>query len=298
MTLRGALFLLTMLLASTGWADTPPDRHSIRYGSALVGRLNPLGARLSTDIGYRYKLYEEAENPLWKSAHIGAGASTILTPGLARLGFYVEAEPIGVLQLRAIWEWVQFFGILGHGREFNSPEDDYSDTAIDAGEDAGLGDAAGGWHLNLEAVLRAKVGPVVIRDTFRAVYQKQQDSFGPYWYDPYYDILHANEGWYIVNDADVIALLLDERLIVGARYTMIHSFYDDVPETDDTPTHRLGPVIGWRFYKDPTMAFDEPTIILLANWWLKHPNRTGRDVDQAFPWLALVFAFKGDLLTW
>lgn len=296
--LRAAILLVPMLLAFTAQADAPPDRHSLRYGSAVVGRLNPLGARLSLDVGYRYKLYEEVENPLWKGAHLGAGVSTIITPGLARLGLYVEAEPIGILQLKAVWEWVQFFGLFGHGRDFDSPNDDYSDTVIDAGEAAGVGDAAGGWHLNLMAVLRGKVGPVVIRDTLRVVYQKQQDNFGPYWYDPYYDMVHANEGWYLVNDADVIALLLDERLIVGARYTMVHSFYDNVPETDATPTHRLGPVIGWRFYKDPTMAFDEPTIIFLANWWLKHPNRTGRDVDQAFPWMALVFAFKGDLLKW
>ena len=42
-------------------------------------------------------------------------------------------------------------------------------------------------------------------------------------------------------------------------------------------------------------AFEKPTLLLIANWYLSHRWRTGADVTQAFPYLALAFRFEGTL---
>jgi hypothetical protein len=36
-------------------------------------------------------------------------------------------------------------------------------------------------------------------------------------------------------------------------------------------------------------------VILLAQWWLSHRYRTGRDVSQGVPLLGIAFQFNGEL---
>ena len=45
----------------------------------------------------------------------------------------------------------------------------------------------------------------------------------------------------------------------------------------------------------PGVFFNNPTAILIVNWWLEHPYRTGQEVSQAVPYIVLGFAFNGDI---
>ena len=75
------------------------------------------------------------------------------------------------------------------------------------------------------------------------------------------------------------------------------AFFED--EVDPNPmTHRVGPFLAYRFYSEPrgSTMFNEPTIILIVNWWLSHRYRTGEDVSQAVPYIVLGFLFNGETL--
>jgi hypothetical protein len=59
--------------------------------------------------------------------------------------------------------------------------------------------------------------------------------------------------------------------------------------------HRAGPLAAWTF-KKPDGAALEPTVLLVLNWWLKSPYRTGQDVSQAVPYIVAALNITGDLL--
>ena len=87
--------------------------------------------------------------------------------------------------------------------------------------------------------------------------------------------------------------LLSDQLIVGARYTLAHALYSDHP--DQPAHHRIGPLIAYKFFKDPGAMIDEPMLFLLVQWHLLHPHRAGGDVHQGIPYGVIGVSFKGDL---
>ena len=280
----------------------PP--HSLRYQSVTVGRLNPLGFQSELKLGYRYRLYN-SESVLWKGSFVGVALAPTINPAFARLGVQAEIQPIAVLRLSATAEWLAFFSSMGHLQSFPSPHAEWSDSRIDELEEAGTNYAGTGWHVTLTAVLRGKVGPVVVRDTLKALYSHMHVRAGDtVWYDPTPDIIRPATGWTITNDADVLVLIGD-HWIVGVRHNLTHSFFPDDAfqpgedtETSSTPHHRLGPLVAYKFFDEPGASFNKPTIALLLAWYLEHRNRTGHDTHVGVPYVALAFAFGGDLLVW
>lgn len=78
------------------------------------------------------------------------------------------------------------------------------------------------------------------------------------------------------------------------------------------PMHRLGPLVAYNFKESYHARFNAPTVFLALQWWIAHRYRTG-DASQreamlgngvspsdftasAFPYIALGFSFRGDLL--
>jgi len=115
--------------------------------------------------------------------------------------------------------------------------------------------------------------------------------------------LVPNKGWIVNNDTDLL-WVTDFGLAAGARYTVTAAFYDArhyAPGEADqglNPTmHRLGPLVAYTFYHDPAgTKINDPTVLLLVNWWLSHRYRTGRENPTALPYIAVGFLFRGDLL--
>ena len=59
---------------------------------------------------------------------------------------------------------------------------------------------------------------------------------------------------------------------------------------------RTGPLFAWRFGKGgDTDRFNNPTLLVILNWWVKHRWRTGQDVTQALPYIVVGFKFDGEL---
>ena len=62
----------------------------------------------------------------------------------------------------------------------------------------------------------------------------------------------------------------------------------------------MGPFVAWRLTDEEKYVdsmFRRPTLVVLSQWFLQHPYRTGQDVSQGVPWIAVVLAFDGQLAT-
>lgn len=294
------------LLASAGARaeDELPPEQQLRFTSLTVARVNPLGLISVLDGTFRWRLYPSS-SPLLKDNFIGIGGQAVLTPAFVRVGPMVEIQPLSILELQATFESIEYFGSFDFFQSFEFATDDFSDTALDnlGGSDDPNQSAyaTSGTQFSVKGILRFKLGPVAARNIFRAGRPdfdlREGDQL---YYDPLWDLLVPDEGWYVNNDVDVF-YLTDFGLRIGARYTYAAAFYEDsdYPEgvpTDDpnNPTQRVGPFVTYTFDSDSKL-FQDPTLIFIANWWLEHRFRTGEDVTTAFPYIIVGLTFSGDL---
>jgi hypothetical protein len=180
----------------------------------------------------------------------------------------------------------------------------FSDSAIKANTANRL--VTNGWELTLGANLQFKLGPVVVRSAARLVNGNLALRPGDtVYYDQLYDVLAPNRGWFFTNDLDVLYQGLENKLIVGARYTFTAPLYDSTRHLDptaasttvDNSTHRVGPLIGYTFKMEDGAKFNTPTVFLLVQWWVKHRWRTGADTPAALPLIGIGFQITGDFLS-
>jgi len=281
----------------------PPrlPRHRLIYNNLTGFRYNPLGLSNELSIGYRYQLINR-DTILFRESFISAQAHTVVTPAYVGAGPRIEVQPAVVLNLSATYDYVRFFGAFGSLQSFPSANAQWHDDVISDLADKDLNYGAGGHQITLSALLQGKVKNVAIRDNPKL-----------YWYDfdlrngdrTYYnqtiDILVPGRGWAMTNDLDLL-YLFDFGLTLGARYTVTQAFYRDehfAPGEETTningPTHRVGPALIYSFYDRPDQRFNQPSLVVLAQWWAKHPYRTGREVSGAIPYFVVAFTFKGDI---
>jgi len=270
----------------------PAPRLRVVHRTLIGGRINPLGAIVDTRVGIRVRLLDGG-SPLTNDSFVGVGTQVSLAPTYARAGAYFEVQPIAALNFSAGYEGMGWFGSFGQLQTFPTTTVDWSDTANKLRTDAGLGAATFARVAWVQGLAQVKLSVVVVRDTFRVTYT---DVAAPpdrvSFYDAITDILSPTHGFHVVNDADIV-VLPDDHWIAGARHTLTHVVFD--PDAGYSPTHRVGPIVGYKFFDRPGAAFNQPTLILLSQWWLSHPYRTGADVTVALPLIALAFTFTGDL---
>ncbi len=301
--------LACLVTAAPSLRASPPEvpptpEMQIFYSNLSVLRLNPLGLQNQFELDLRHRLYEPGDSLLLSQNFAALTVSSVLSPALARLGVAAKLQPLAVLKLEARWDYLSYFGNFGLIQSFDDPNADFSDDALEAGEEAGLNYATDGWQLTLDAELRARLGPVILRNRFKAGYLevdlKGDDTV---FYDQFADAMLPGQGWFFTNDLDVL-YQVSSRLIIGVRHSYMDVAYPDsafageTRETDSVPTQRLGPLIAYSFFDEPGESFNRPTILLLANWYLDHRYRAGQTSSQALPYIALGFAFSGDLIDW
>ena len=296
--------------------DYVPPKHALAYENILVARLNPLGLENRLWLGYQYRLYDR-RGKLFDTSRIAVFANPIVTPAVMRLGGTLEVTPLAILRLRATYGWVKYYKTFEYLQSFDSPHDDFSDQFHDEGKDAGDNYAARGNQLELNARLQAKVWRIAFRSEVTGVYSDMaltgdDDLF----YSPRYDALMPNNGWVLINDTDLLYVHDFETagsMIVGARNTLTKHFFPEASyeagdDTDDPigVMNRLGPFLAYTFYDRPQKRFNKPTVLLISQWHIKQPWRTGkveytddmgdtqtRGSSAAIPTLVLGFAFTG-----
>ncbi len=277
-------------------------RHSWVYKNLTAFRYNPLGLVNEHTTGYRLQLWDKS-SPVLADSYLGAKLHTWVTPAYARIGPRIELQPAAVLSLAASYEFVGYYSTFGLMQSFPSPTSDYSDTRLDDLDDEGTNYTSTGQFVTLSALLQAKVGPIAFRNNLQFFWADYDLRDGDrVFYSQMLDIVQADRGWALSNDADLI-WLATAKLKVAGRYSIAHAFYDEedfLPvepvSRPNGPIHRVGPGVLYTFFDRPTQRFNKPTLILLAQWWIQHRYRTGQDVSQGLPQLVLAFNFEGQLL--
>lgn len=292
------------------YRDGPPPQHRIVYRDLTLLRWNPLGLISDARITYRLRLYE-SQKVAFRDNFLGVGIAPALSGAFLRGGPMLEFQPASFFQLWGIYEFIGYFGAFDFLQSFPTADAarvNYSDTEINRRGALEKGDPAKnysttGTQVLFGANLQFKFGPVVVRDQVRfgRANMDLRDGDRAY-YDIFYDLLTGNRGFWMSNDADLLYQALDSRLTLGIRYTMGQSFYrpehfapGDNQNNGPQSIHRAGPIAAWTF-KKPDGAAIEPTVLLVLNWWIKSPYRTGQDVSQAVPYIVAALNITGDLL--
>ncbi|PZR18797.1 MAG: hypothetical protein DI536_02650 [Archangium gephyra] len=303
--IRGVLEL-AVLLSSIASAqmlnDQTPPQHRIVHKNLIAVRYNPLGLLYDGRFSYRFRLYE-SESKVLRDNFIGVGLAPTASPAFIRIGPYVEFNPWTVLGFWSAIQVVQYFGSFDLLQSFPGAQSNFSDTAIRAA--TATKQPTNGWELTIGANFNVKVGPIVVRSFARLIHGNMAIRPGDrVYYDQFYDVLAPNGGWTFTADADVLWQGLENRLVIGARYTATAPLYDPARHLDpndpvqaaDNSMHRVGPLVGYTFKSIDGDAFNNPTLFVLIQWWAKHRWRTGADVTGALPLMGLGFQITGDFL--
>lgn len=292
----------------TALADLPetpqalPPRHRVYYKNLLAARLNPLGLEDRIELGYALRLWD-SPSILWRDAFVGIALTPTLSPAVSRLGATLSFKPVAVLLVSASAYWVKWFGTFEYLQSYAWAHAEFSDTALDRGEELGLNYDTQGFEAEFQIQALAKVWQIVLRNDLKFYYDDMSlRGADRLFYNIRIDHLVPDEGWSLTNDTDLV-WLSDFGLVAGLRTTVTHAFYrdadflptEDPDDTDNTPTVRLGPLVAWIIDDDLHRAFDRPTVLAVVNWWLVHRYRTGEDVEQAIPYFVLGFSFEGEL---
>jgi hypothetical protein len=296
-TLALCLVLTSMLGQAQMLADQGPPQHRIVHRNTFAIRYNPLGLLYDGRFSYRYRLYQSDSKAL-RDNFLGVGFAPTASPAFVRIGPYVEFNPLSVFGVWAAFQYVQYFGTFDLGQSFASPASDFSDRAIRANTANRV--PFNGWELTLGATFQVKVSSLLLRSQARLVNGNLNITNGDtVYYDQYYDVAVPNRGWFVTNDLDVLYQGFENKLIAGARYTLTVPFYQSgAPEqTADNSMHRVGPFVGYTFKIEDGARFNNPTVFVLVQWWLKHRFRSGAETSAALPLMGVGFQMTGDFLS-
>jgi hypothetical protein len=285
------------LLASTTAhaAETVPPKYRLIYNDMVAARNNPIGLMNLIEVMARRRLFKP-DGLLLNDTHLSAGPFFDLNPAAAALGGVIRFKPLAVLQLTASSAWVGYFGTFGLIQSFDQPDVDYSDTRLGKNEDAGQNYATTGSILKLEGLIQGKSGPVAFRSTFLASRYDHNARGQPHWFDTGLDVMAPTRGWVLKNDVDLL-WMDDKGLALGGRWTWTDPILGT--QTDaDRATHRAGPIGIYKFFDRPGASYNAPSVVFMAQWYARHPYRTGQDVPAALPYVAGGFLFGGDIIPW
>ena len=300
------LLLLVILLApspAAAMTEIGGDKqHRIHYQSLTALQWNPLGIQSDLWLGYRYRLFSH-DNPAFRDNFIGPAFIFRINPAFLRIGAALELQPLTVLTLRAQYEHRAYFGSAGMMQSSPSPASDHSDAEMRRRGLAEQNYNGTGHQFILQAVLRAKVGPIAILNDF-AYHHFEMNLWRDdrVFYVSLFDTVAPGSGGVLNNSAHLF-WVTDHGWLFGARYTVTEALYSDedlaaggLSENPNTPSHRLGPMICYVF-QGRGADWKNPTLVFILNWWIKHRYRAGQAVNQAVPYGVLAFQFNGDLWT-
>lgn len=274
---RGARADDAAYAAEDGEDYVPAPRTRLWYSNALFGRVNPLGLTLLHKVGIRQRL-STRDSLLFRDTYTFAGVNLMVTPAYTRFGLYAEAQVLSILRVFGQVEGVGYYGTFDQVITFD-PDARWSDRAID--DRADDASTAFGWVLTAGVTLRAAVGPIAVRSTPQ-ITRFDLGLNGAWFYDQFWDRLAPDRGVMFLADTDL--LYVGDKLRLGTRYTVSETF--GAPSGTDAARaqHRIGPLFAWQFAdKKPGTKFNQPTLFVLAQWWLQHPYRAGNEQPAGLP---------------
>jgi hypothetical protein len=258
--------------------------------------MNPPGLENQIRVGYQRRLFA-SDAPALENNFAFLGVNPKLAPVGLKVGPMVELQPMSMLNLRASYEFLGYFGVLGTLQSFEGPEAVHSDAQLRTGTVY----ATTGARLNLEALLQAKLGPIAVRN--RVGFERWSVAIpegDQVFYEATHDTLIPNDGWIVTDDLDL--LYTAGAVIAGVRYSAVLPLYS--PEQEQalvaagTPNahHRLGLLGVYVFPDGGSRLFQKPAVLANVAWYLGHRYRAGAETSRLMPYLLLGFSFQSDLL--
>ena len=286
--------------------ETPPPPLRLVLNSFGAVRGNPLGLSVEGRLSLRQRLYAADELAL-RDNFAAIGIQGALTPAYTRLGLIAQVQPLTVLALYASADAHAYFGNFDNLRSFASANAEWGTSAADAASKLPSGapgrpTAATNFQVTFGAKLQLKVGPFALSNGTELVRASASLRDGDrVFFDPPLAALVPQKAFVFTDDLDL--LWLDGKgLVAGVRWSLLHPFFGErhyLPgelQQGDANQMRMGPLVAYRFFKSDGRLFNAPTLFVLANWYLQHRYRTGAEVSQAIPYLAVGFGFFGDLI--
>lgn len=288
-----ALSLAAVLASSAARADeTLPARNRLVYQALLGGRVNALGAVLRGNLGWRLRLYDR-RSMLLDGSFVGVDLIPTLSPSWYEVGASVIVKPLAVLELSATYEHIGYLGTWNEMQSFAGPGADYSPAARDARGQQGLNYLGQGNRLTVSVLLQAKVGPIAARNQIRFIHLDMALRGGDtVFYDSQLDMLDPGQGWAWVDDADLV-WVGHKNLVAGIRYTETTTLYAG---GGAQASHRVGPIVTYTLPGHEHGLLQKPTGILMLQWWVSSPYRSGQKVSALIPCLTIAVRVNGDLL--
>lgn len=297
--------------ASPGWPP-PIPRVRILATNILGGSYNSEGIEEQLRLGAQLRLYR-SDSAAFRDNFVFLGVNPRLNPTATRLGPSFEIQPLSVFNLKLNVEYIDYFGTFTSVESFPTPLADFGASARRRIKDQGLNYSTSGLRMSITPFVQMKVGPVALRNRFTfeyfAIDLRKGDTV---YYEPAFDTLAPGRGTFLSDDLDLFYVIdlpgggsfSHGRIAAGARYSMFKPLYKstdyqigDDPSREHNEMHRVGPLVAFTLFDDGYSRFHEPTIVAMAQWYAAHPNRTGRDYDQAIPYLVAAFVFQSDLWT-
>jgi hypothetical protein len=275
-------------------------KHRIMNTGYVAARVNPLGLFLQPNLQYRYRFYK-GEGALLRDNYLAVGLVPTVSPAFGRIGGQVDVQPVAALRFTGAYERGYYFGSFNLFQSFPGAGANFSDTTIVDNGDNGRNYKTTFTQATLGGLLQLRVGPVVVRNNFRAVHFNADLRAGDTtFYDQFFDVLVPNDAWVLFNDADAM-YEIKPGFLVGVRYHVASPRYKDrhfAPGDDinvDNSIQRLGLFAAYRLSEEDGSKFHTPTILASTQWHLEHRWRTGADVSQALPLVFVGLMWSGDL---
>lgn len=282
-----------------------PHKQRLIHETIVALRYNPVGLAVKSRAEYQYKLYE-SDSRIFELNYIAPGLFVDFTPANIKVGPTLAIQPLTILQLSAGYYFLNYFGSFDRLQSFTSLDDNFSDDQQKENESY----AASGTVLQIGGKFQIKVGPIAVRSTNRAMkFNLATEGDDPLFYESELDLMVPANGWAYQVDNDIL-YFTDFGMLLGLRHTYATAFYSDAVQATTSDegagvNHRAGPFLAYRFHTDPLEErtfYNEPTLVLLVNWYLEHTYRAGEKADrpgsssQAMPYIALAFRFTGDII--
>lgn len=97
--------------------------------------------------------------------YFGLGITPTFSPSITRIGPTVQLHPVAILQLRASYYFIAYYGSQKYkAHPFDSPRDDFSPDTLQGRADNKQALTTYGGQAELSALFQVKFGPIALRD--------------------------------------------------------------------------------------------------------------------------------------
>lgn len=266
LALEFAVALALQFGAALAAQAASPARTTVE--AEIVGALNPDGLLGVVGASRRWMLAGDPDSPL--SPYLQAGLSLGSSPAYARGSAYAEWMPHAAVQLRAQYNLYRYYGGSSIALlSFPSGDSLFGDDEVSNLE--GEAEAAWGHRILLNAVLRMKVGPVLLRNSTDLAWFRFSGQ-GPYFLEWEYDTLLKDNDWLVADSVQALAKLWqgagENALYAGPFFEIVHAGASGITQ------ERAGLIASWTGL-DRLGALRRPRIFLQAGMHLRDPNREG-----------------------